>query len=109
MNPTLSSFISAKKINTFQKLRLLLLLHKNPHLDGTCQDFARQLHLGHSFYLEDICVELEEVDLVVQVKDRYKLSDNPDIRQHLQDLAKAFDNPLTRQDILRQIGVETNR
>jgi len=105
-NKALLSFLSAKKIDTYQKLRLLLFLHNHPHQAGTSQDFAQWLHLGDTLLLESIVSDLEAVSLVTQVENRYVLSSNPDIQQHLQDLAIAYENPITRQEILKQINAK---
>ena len=103
MNDSVVEFIRVKHIDSFQKLRLVLFLHRHPHLTGTCQEFAAHLHLGNSILMERIIADLHRVGLVNCVEDRLKLNDNPDIDSCLEYLAQAFEDPLTRQGILNQI------
>jgi hypothetical protein len=98
------SFIRAKHIDSFQKLCFLLFLHQQPELTGTSHEFAELLYLGDVRLLEEIITDLQMVGLVVCVEKHCKLHDEPDIRSHLEDLARAFEDPLTRQEILDQIG-----
>ena len=104
MGNTVASFIRAKHIDSFQKLCFLLFLHQQPKLTGTSHEFAELLYLGDVRLLEEIIADLQMVGLVVCAQDRCKLHDEPDIRSHLEYLARAFEDPLTRQEILDQIG-----
>ena len=104
MSNTVVSFIRAKNIDSFQKLCFLLFLHQQPELTGTSHEFAELLYLGDVRLLEEIITDLQMVGLVVCVENRCKLHDEPDIRSHLEYLAKAFEDPLIRQEILDQIG-----
>ena len=97
-------FLSVRKIDTYQKLRLILFLHKHPQTAGTCQEFAKKLHLADTVFLERIVADLEAVDLIIQADNRYCLSSDPDVRQYLGELSKAYDDPVARQDIIRQVN-----
>jgi hypothetical protein len=104
MSNTVASFIRAKHIDSFQKLFFLLFLHQHPALTGTSREFAELLYLGDVRLLEEIITDLQTVGLVVCAENRCKLHDEPDIRSHLEHLARAFEDPLIRQEILDQIG-----
>lgn len=95
--------IRTKHIDSFQKLFVLLFLYHHPGLAGTNRDIARQLYFGDEVGLTEIITDLEGVGLVEQVGEMYKLCNQPDIQFCLQNLAKAFDDPLTRQKILDQV------
>ncbi len=98
-----SNFIRTKQIDSFQKLRFLLFLQQYPETKATCQEFATRLYLGNELLLEDIIIELQRVGLLVKAKHCWQLSDKPDDREELRHLARAFANPLTRQEILEQV------
>ena len=103
MNEAIQTYIRAKNIDSFQKLRLLLYLYQHPHLKGTSQDLANRLHLGDILLIEKIIADLQQAGLIDRVENYYKLPDEPEVRLHLQHLAQAFEHPLTRQELLRQV------
>jgi hypothetical protein len=103
MNDLIFDFVRARQIDSFQKLRFLLFLHQNPDLMGTSQQFAEQLYLGDVLLLDRIIRELQKVGLVECVNNRCRLHDQPEIRFHLQFLARVFEDPITRQTILDQV------
>jgi hypothetical protein len=103
MNDTITEFIQVRRINSFQKLRLLLFLHRHPELIATCQELARQLYLGDYRLMEGIIADLRLVGLVDCVESGFKLHSDPDLRSCLQCLTKAFEDPLNRQSILDQV------
>ncbi len=100
MNDRLVHYITTKQINSYQKLRFLLFLYQHPDLKGTIQDFATCLHLGDTYLVSKIITELHHVGLVEQIENCYKLCNKPTIRGWLRKLAKAFEDPLTRQEVL---------
>ena len=104
MSDMIASFIRIKHIDSFQKLCFLLFLHQYPELTGTSREFAERLYFGDVRLLEEIIADLQVVGLVDCVGNRYKLKDGPDVRSSLQYLTGAFEDPLTRQEILDQIG-----
>lgn len=103
MENRLFQCIRTKHIDSFQKLYVLLFLYHHPRLAGTNREIARQLYFGDEIGLTEIITDLEGVGLVEQVEGRYKLCNQSDIHFCLQNLAKAFDDPLTRQKILDQV------
>lgn len=103
LNETIYTYLRTKNIDSFQKLRLLLLLHQNPHWRGTSQELAQRLHLGDTSLIESIIADLHQAGLIDQVDNQYKLPDEPEIRSQLQYLARAFEHPLVRQELLKQV------
>ncbi|MFN8456116.1 MAG: hypothetical protein U0401_15855 [Anaerolineae bacterium] len=105
MNPI--NFLHTKQIDSFQKLRFLLFLEQHPTFEGTAQEYAQHLHLGSGLLLSDIIHELQNVGLLVNGADCWQLADTLEVKEDLQHLAKAFENPLTRQEILSQLKPPT--
>lgn len=103
MNETIYTYLRTKNIDSFQKLRLLLLLHQHPHWRGTSQELAQRLHLGDTSLIESIIADLHQAGLIDQVDNQYRLPDEPEIRSQLQYLARAFEHPLIRQELLKQV------
>lgn len=104
MNQTTYNYLRTKKIDSFQKLRLLLLLHQHPHWRGTSQELARRLHLADMRLMETMLADLYEAGLIDRIGNQYKLPDEPELRSQLQYLAHAFEYPLTRQELLKQVN-----
>lgn len=103
MNEAVLTYIRAKNIDSFQKLRLLLYLYQHPQLKGTSQDLANRLHLADIPLIEKIIADLCQAGLIDCVENSYKLPDEPEVRVQLQHLACAFEHPLTRQELLKQV------
>jgi hypothetical protein len=103
MNSLIVNFIRTRHIDSFQKLRFLLFLHQNPRLTGTCQQFAKRLYLGDLFLLEEIVSDLRLAGLVDCAENHCTLHDEPEIQSCLECLAKAFEDPLSRQEIFDQV------
>jgi predicted transcriptional regulator len=103
MNEAVHNYIRIKNIDSFQKLRLLLFLHQHPQLQGTSQELAHRLHLGDTLLIESIIADLHQAGLIDRVDNQYRLPDQPEIRAQLQYLAHAFEHPLTRQELLKQV------
>lgn len=100
----ITDFIRNRRIDSFQKLRFLLLLQRKPQLTATTQEFAAYLHLGDESLLKKIIQDLQMVGLVECLGDRCKLPDEPEIRLLLHQLAKAYEDPLARQKILAHLN-----
>jgi hypothetical protein len=96
-------FIRAKRIDSFQKLYVLLFLHQHPTLVGTSQQLANKLYLGHLPLVKEILNDLRSVGLVDGVGGRYKLCNDSEVGSCLQSLAEAIKDPLARQEILEQV------
>jgi len=104
MQESVTDFIKTKRINSFQKLRLLLFLHRHPKMKGTSEDFAERLHFGDRFVVERLIADLEDVGLVRRAGRHYMLNnDEPTIHFQLDELAAAFDHPLSRQHLLDRV------
>jgi DNA-binding IscR family transcriptional regulator len=106
MNSIVINFIHARRIDSFQKLRLLLFMHQHPQSSGTSQEFAERLYLNDVSLLEKIVSDLQRVGLLDFVEGRYTLLGEPVLKSELQCLIKAFEDPLTRQELLNQVGYE---
>ncbi|MCI0527262.1 MAG: hypothetical protein L0Y56_07445 [Nitrospira sp.] len=103
MNSLVANFIQIKRIDSFQKLRLLLFLYQHPMVTGTSQEFAEWLYLADVLLLDKILADLHMTDLVDYIEGYYTLHDEPTVTSELQRLAKAFENPLARQELLDQV------
>jgi len=97
---SLTDYIRAKQIDSYQKLRVLLLMHQRPHLKATVLDLATHLHLNDTVLLEKIIADLQQVGLI---DCSYTLQTEPETQTWLPHLAAAFEHPLTRQTIIDQI------
>jgi len=109
MEYTLEEFIRVNRIDSFQKLRFLLLLHENPDVKETAQELAEQLYLGDIPLLEKIIVDLQKVGLVDCVANHCTLRDESDIRFCLDCLGSMFEDPMARQKLLDQVGHNPSR
>jgi hypothetical protein len=107
MNKLSSIFIRSKHIDSFQKLRLLLFMQDHPNTKVTYDLCIERLYLGDNLLLEAIISDLQAVGLLVCVDDGWKLSSEPEIRRRLLDLASLFENPMSRQLLLKEIGVRS--
>ena len=103
MDNIVVDFIRAKRIDSFQKLYVLLFLHQHPTLVGTSQQFANKLYLGHLPLVKEILDDLHRVGLVDGIGRRYKLCNDSEVGAYLQFLAEALKDPLARQKILEQV------
>jgi hypothetical protein len=102
MDKGLAGFIHDKQINSFPKLRFLLFLYKHPHLSGGFQQWAERMYVETSL-LEKLINELQTVGLLKQEKNGYILNDEPSLKTCLEDLARTFEAPLDRQELLNQV------
>ena len=105
MDEQVVNFIRANRIDSFQKLRIVLFLYERTGLSGTCQELARQLYLGDELLVRKIMTDLQSVGLLVV--DEFEccgLVDQPEIKISLQRLFRAFEAPLTRQKILEMVN-----
>jgi hypothetical protein len=103
VNKVISEFIRSKNIDSIQKLNLLLFLYKNPDAQGTSHCFAKNLHLGDIRLVEEMIKDLADKGVINYVGQHYFLVDNPEIKTTLKNLARSFEQPLSRQVLLNQI------
>lgn len=108
INDPITNHIKNRHINSFQKLRFLLYLDQHPQIKGTVQEFATWLYLGDTRLLEEIIIDLQRVGLVDYQENCCMLHNDPEIRLCLQCLAKAFEDPLTRQEVLDYVRLGTS-
>lgn len=103
MNEDMAKNTLAQHIDSFQKLQFLLFLNKHPNMKGTCEEFGERLYFGHTPLMEEILNELLSIGLIEQIENCYQLSHAPEVLLCLQHLARTFENPLSRQQILNQM------
>ena len=103
MNTTLLKFIQNNRIDSFQKVSFLLFLHRYADRAGVTREFARQLNFASEPALEEVIDELTAVGLLTEHGGRYMLQNEPEIRQSLDHLVQAYEDPLVRQDLLGQL------
>ena len=96
-------FIHVRHIDSFQKLFFLLFLYQHPDIQGTSQEFGTRLYLGNVQLIEKILADLQRAGLVDKVENGYKLHMAEDTCLDLSLLAQAFEDPLTRQQLLDQV------
>ena len=98
-----SNFMLEKKIDSFQKLRLLLFLYHHPDMVGTSEQFGRQLFISDSRLMDDLIYGLRTAGLIDNVGKRYVLHDDPAVQMTLRRLDHFFDDPVTRQQLLDRV------
>ncbi|MCB9077244.1 MAG: hypothetical protein H6631_06610 [Anaerolineaceae bacterium] len=103
MKSHLRRYLQNKGIDSFQKLQLLLFLYQNPSLKGTLHELAQRTYFGDTSLLGKILTDLHSVGLVEEVDRIYKLADTPGVITYLKGLARLFDDPLTRQNLLQAL------
>ena len=98
-----SNFILEKKIDSFQKLRLLLYLYQHPGVARTSEQFGQQLFISDSRLMEEIIYGLRRAGLVDVIGQRYILRDDPAVMITLQRLTRLYDDPVSRQRLLDHV------
>jgi hypothetical protein len=96
-------FIRDHRIDSFQKLRLLLFYQQYPNFEGTASEIALKLHLADTQLVRKTILDFKDVNLIVRTDHRWKLSDRSEVVVALELLAHAFEQPLTRQKLLDQV------
>jgi hypothetical protein len=102
-------FIQARRIDSFQKLRVLIFFHEHAESSWSSPQIVERLYLGDGPLLEKIIADLQAAGLVDCVANYCKLSNDVGVRLPLQHLVKTCENPLARQEILdtvRRRGLE---
>jgi hypothetical protein len=104
MDQDILNFIQDKQIDSFPKLRFLLFLRQHPHLSGCPQKLAELMYVETPL-VEKIANDLQRVGLLEGGHDNgYNLINEPDLKTWLEKLAKAFEHPLARQELLAQVS-----
>jgi DNA-binding IscR family transcriptional regulator len=102
MDTGLADFIRDKQIDSFSKLRFLLFLRQHPQLSGGVQQLAERMYIEAPL-VEKMITELRRVGLLEGEKNHYILPNEPTLRIYLESLARAFEQPLARQELLERI------
>lgn len=102
MDKGLANFLRDKQIDSFSKLRFLLFLRQHPRLQGCAQQLAERLYIEAPL-VEKMIADLQGVGLLEGEKNNYRLCDEPNLKLYLENLAKTFEQPLARQELLEQI------
>lgn len=103
MDSSIVNYLRTKRIDSFQKLRLLLFLYQHPEVNGTQRELAEQLYLGDIPLLTALLTDLYKAGLLEQGENGYRLRNEPDITGFVQNLAGAFEHPVTRLEILNHV------
>lgn len=103
MNDALIQFIQEKQIDSFQKVSFLLFLYRYAERHAVSHEFARQLNFAGDPVLEEVVNELTAAGLLQQQSGRYILQTEPEIRQGLEHLIRAYEDPQDRQSLLGRI------
>ena len=103
INNAVGNFIRIKHIDSYQKLHVLLFPNQHPESIATSQQLSEQLFLGDLPLLEEIINDLCREGLVDCVTNRYALHNELDTKLSLQNLARVFEDPLGRQEIIDQV------
>ena len=104
----IANFIRVRHIVSFQKLRLLAFLHRNPESSWTSQEIAETLYIGDVPLLESIIADLRSAGLIDCDGNGCTLHNEPGIRSCLQHLDEIFEDPLARQQVLEQVTRDTS-
>ena len=99
----ITKFVRARRIDSFQKLRLLVFFHRHPESSWTSQEIAEKLYLGDVPLLEGIIADLRSVGLLDCVGNGCALHNEPGVRSCLQRLDELCQDPLARQQILDHV------
>lgn len=104
MNHMVGHYLREKQIDSFQKLRLLLFMYQHPEVNGSIPELADRMYLGDTHLLATVLLELHKTGLLERSEQGYRLRNEPDVTGFLQNLARAFEHPLSRVEILNQLG-----
>lgn len=91
------------QIDSSQKLYFLLFLHTHPQLRGTGRELAEHAFMGDTPQADRIIADLQQIGLLDRVDNGYRLRQTPEIKAGLQELAHAFEQPLSRQRLLETV------
>jgi hypothetical protein len=98
------AFVSDHKIDSYLKLQIMLLLHRRGQRSITLDELADQVFVADMSSLERLMGELSEAGLLCGDARRWTLANRPDVAYCLRCLERTFDDPLARQQLLRQVG-----
>ncbi len=92
-----------RQIDSFHKVWLLLFLHQRLHEDGINRDYLRQVTFADAPTLDEAVYELQDAGLLIATGEALSLRDAQEVRSDLDTMARVFEDPLGRQDLLRRL------
>jgi hypothetical protein len=98
------TFISGHKIDSYLKLQILLLFHRRQQRGLGLDELADQIFVADVRGLERLLRELGATGLLCDEARRWRLADRPEVGYCLRCLECTFDDPLARQQLLKQIN-----
>jgi hypothetical protein len=104
VKPMTCAFISDHKIDSYLKLQIMLLLHRRGQRSISLDELADQIFVADMHGLERLICELCAVGLLCDEARRWRLADRPEVAYCLRCLECTFDDPLARQQLLKQIS-----
>ena len=102
-------FFEQYGIDSVQKLNLLLYLQRHPSKRGSIDAVGRWLHCADMPLLELLIGNLATVGLITVREGQYGLTTEATSRLLLEEVAAAYEHPLTRQTILDKLQPTTGR
>ncbi len=102
----LIEFIRAKRINSIQKLRVLLFLGQSNYSVISAQQLAEHVYFEVPL-IETIIHELNLVGILIKKEDEYILPNEPALKTLLTELIQTFQYPLARQELLGYVKKES--
>jgi len=105
MTETLARFLRDSRIDSYQKLRLLLLLYRSTGKALSTQEITQRLHLGDIRILQSAINELQAEGVIkCDENSGCALQQDTELESALKNLAQTFEDPLARQKILAQVN-----
>ena len=98
------AFVQQRRLDSFQKLRLVLWLGRNPGREFNSAQLSAALHLSDQRLVDELVAELCETGVVGCRDGLWTLADLPELRRCLDCLVVRFEDPLARQQLLAHIG-----
>ena len=100
---SLERFMLLRQIDSFHKVWLLLFFHQRSHEDGINREYLRQVTFADAQTLNEAVDELQDAGLLIATGEALSLRDALEVRSDLDTMARVFEDPLGRQDLLRRL------
>jgi hypothetical protein len=97
------SCLCCRRIDSWQKLQVLLWLYEHRDLRLTCEELAERLYLGDTGMVKTMLDELRAAGFVVAEEGRCVLVDSPEILSCVAYLHRSFADPLIRQSLIKRL------
>jgi len=98
------AFIDSYGVDSYLKLRVLLLLQQQPHRTLSLDELCEQFFVADQRMLEQMMTDLCRSGALSCDDAGWRQAEQPAICQCLACLQRTFDDPLARQQLLRQIS-----